>query len=320
MYPFELWAEQNLAIYARNGVEFKIQCLNPKHEDSHPSAYFNVEKGAWFCHSCGGRGSIADNPEFNSVEFQVRSARGRLNKLLEPEPEKTYADDAMLKRYNLPTKYWAGRGLTPETVEFFELGYDAIADAVTIPTRDINGRLLGVTRRFIASDHIGPRYKYPKGFKASQNLFAAWLYDEYDMSVVSVHEGAIDAMRLWQLNIPATALYGSNISSEHVQLLLQMGVKKIVYFGDSDNAGQRSKQRAKGYWVQSDDSYQYKKETDLSKHFSLFHVTDYQGHKDAGAMTDDQILAAWSSQEPFLFHGRTQKKKYTINPRMRMQL
>ena len=319
-YIYEQWAENNLIVVGRYGEEFKVQCLNPAHEDSHPSCYFNVDKGTYYCHSCGYRGSVASSPELSSIEYKANSLRSRLdkiNKVTEEEP--SFPDDTFLRRFAIPHLYWTGRGLHKSTIDFFGLGYDAIADAVTIPTRDSRGRLYGVTRRFIAPDHIGSRYKYPKNFKASQNLFASWLSDEFDMSTISVHEGAIDAMRMWQLNIPATALYGSSISEYHVKGMLEMGVKKIVYFGDSDRAGQRAKERAKGFWIRPDDTYQYKKTTDLSKHFLLLHVTDYNGKKDAGAMTDHEILKSWESKEPYTFHGDTRTKKVYTNPRLRLR-
>ena len=320
MYPYEVWAENNLVVVGRYGAEFRVQCLNPTHDDAHPSCYFNVEKGTYYCHSCGYRGSIANDPEFDSIQFKTMSLRKRMEKIDKAiEDEASYPDESFLRRFDIPTSYWTGRGLNKSTIDLFGLGYDAIADAVTIPTRDSRGHLYGVTRRFIAPDHIGSRYKYPRNFKASQNLFASWLSDEYDMSTVSIHEGAIDAMRMWQLNIPATALYGSSISQHHVQELLEMGVKKVVYFGDSDIPGWRAKERAKGYWIQPDERYKYKKVTDLSKHFLMLHITEYNNKKDAAAMTDDEILRSWESQEPFRFHGDTRPKREYINPRLRLR-
>ena len=321
MRTYEAWAEANLDIIERNGDEFKIHCLNPEHDDAHPSAYFNVEKGAWHCFSCGAKGSIANNPELSSVDIQVQGIRSRLNKLLkDDEVEFNFATDGSLKRFAIPTDYWQSRGLTPQTCKAFGLGYDAILNAATIPTRDIRGRLYGVTRRFLDDDHIGPRYKYPYKFKASENLFASWLYDEYDFSTVSIHEGAIDTMRMWQLGIPAIALYGSAISENHVRQMMEIGVRRAVYFGDSDKAGQRAKERAKGYWVRPDDSYQYKKETDLSRQFLLYHVTEYHGKKDAGAMTDEEILESWESKELYSFRGDTRKRKPYLSPRERMRI
>lgn len=318
-YPYEAWAEEHFVVYARYGVEYVIQCPNPDHEDSHPSASFNVESGKYFCHSCGYKGVVGED-EISDIQLQINLIKHRLKKLEVETPETIFQPEDMLLRYSVPNDYWNLRKITPETQEQFQLGYDIIASAATIPERDIEGRLYGVTRRFTDPNHIGSRYKYPKGFKASENLFASWLSEEYDFSTVSLHEGAIDAMRLFQLGIPATALYGSNITENHIDLLLKMGVKKVVYFGDSDKAGARAKQRARGFWVRPDDTYVYKKETDLSKHFLLMHVTDYSGKKDAGDMTDQQIIKAWNSKELYTFSGPTKRKKFFVEPKFRMSV
>lgn len=227
------------------------------------------------------------------------------------EDEKEISED-VLNRYRVNTSYWLeDRHLDQATIDLFQLGYDAISDAVTIPVRDINGHLYGVTRRFLSDVYKGARYKYPYNFSASRNLFASWLSDTYNMSTVSMHEGAIDAMRLWKLGIPATALYGSSISPYHIRLLLEMGVKTVVYFGDSDSAGQRSKQRAKGWWIQPDGRYKYKPETDLTKHFIMKHVVEFNNCKDAGDMTDLEIIKSWESAEPYRFTPFKKRKIYS---------
>lgn len=55
--PAELLALVNSALLRkpgtkRSGSELSISCLEPSHKDEHPSATWNTEKGAGFCHSC----------------------------------------------------------------------------------------------------------------------------------------------------------------------------------------------------------------------------------------------------------------------------
>jgi hypothetical protein len=182
----------------------------------------------------------------------------------------------------------------------------------------MEGALIGVTRRYIAHDHIGPRYKYPKGFKASQNLFASWLYEAYDMTTVCITEGSIDAMRIWQQGAPAVALYGAMISTTHVKTMLEMGVQKVIYFGDGDGPGERAKLRAHGYWQKLDGTYKYKQETDLSQHFLMYHVPDHFGKKDAGEMTDKEIEEAVSSAELYNPRVKIQSNYQNDTPRQRL--
>src|SRR5688572_24758929 len=56
------------AILDRDGTtlpsgEVQFRCPLPDHEDIHPSARFNAEKGAWFCDVCGVGGGAYDLAE-----------------------------------------------------------------------------------------------------------------------------------------------------------------------------------------------------------------------------------------------------------------
>lgn len=301
---FAEWARANLRVYRESSPEWSIFCFSPDHENwNTPAACLNVETGLFICYSCGFSGSLGNNAEFDEIKTKVNAVKSRIKRFLAPSVEVSaeYASEETLKRYTrAKTDYWQKvRGINEETVELFQLGFDPFSNAVTIPLRTLNGKLIGVTRRFISDDHLGARYKYPKGFRASQNLYASWLYEEYDVTTVSLHEGSIDTLKMWQLGIPAVAMYGATISEEHVNILLQMGVRKVVYFGDGDAAGIRAKERTHGYWQKPDGSYQYKKETDLTRHFTLFHVPDHGGKKDSGDMTDSEIFRAWRSAERY---------------------
>src|SRR4051812_26293811 len=43
--------------------EVHFRCPLPDHEDTHPSARFNAEKGTWFCDVCGEGGGAYDLAE-----------------------------------------------------------------------------------------------------------------------------------------------------------------------------------------------------------------------------------------------------------------
>lgn len=305
MYPYETYVDANLRVHSKNGAEALVWCFNPNHDAKRPHCYFNMELGCWICFACGFSGSIRNDPDINTEQMRWQVTKQRLKRLLDDEsndPAINVVPDSALARYRAKHTYWDRRNLSKEIQELFELGYDPISNAVTIPLRTMEGSLIGVTRRFIDPDHVGSRYKYPKGFRASQNLFASWLYEDYNMETIGITEGSIDAMRLWQQGFPCVALYGAMISETHVQTMKKMGVQKVVYFGDGDEAGQRAKLRAHGYWEKGDGTYKYKPETDLSLEFLMYHVTDHMGKKDAGEMTDREILSAINSSEIFSPH------------------
>jgi DNA primase len=76
------------------------------------------------------------------------------------------------------------------------------------------------------------KYDNPKGFPSSRILFN---YDNYDgKGKVVVVEGIFDALRLHQEGICAMATFGKEISSDQIELLVDLGVKKISLFYDPD--------------------------------------------------------------------------------------
>lgn len=244
-YLFSAWAEQNLRVHSRNGSEWVVFCFNnPAHQESNPSCSFNVEEGVWYCFSCGDKGSLKNDDEFDDSCLQRDILKARLAKMIAArdaaEEEETVVPESSLRRYKIKNDFWASRGLNEDTQEMFNLGFDTIANAGTIPLRTPSGALIGVTRRFVDPDSVGTKYKYPRHFKAAQNVFASWMADEYDMSTVVKTEGSIDAMRCWQVGYPAVALYGNSVSPTHLRTLLEMGVKKFIDFSDNDQGGKNS--------------------------------------------------------------------------------
>ena len=46
--------------FTPSGNEFRTRCINPAHEDKHPSMYVNPQKNVFICRSCGVGGSVVD--------------------------------------------------------------------------------------------------------------------------------------------------------------------------------------------------------------------------------------------------------------------
>lgn len=310
MYAYEGWAEANLTVYSRMGAEWKVTCPNPNHEDVNPSCYFNVDKAVFHCFACGWGSSLKEGDFDAAAQTEVLRVRIRQMQDEDGEEGGNILSDSILNRYNIPHPFWPQeRGLSQETIDQFNLGYDAIVDAATIPERNMDGGLLGVTRRFIHPLHKHSKYKYPYKFKAAENMFGSWI--DCNWNTVCLVEGAIDAMKIVQAGMPALAIYGAQLSSHHVKILMELGVNKVIWFGDSDGEGVNAKRRARGFW-QKGGGYTYKPETDLSKNFILMHVTDHQGEKDAGGMTSAQILDALDSVEPYYETMQVKQKRERI--------
>jgi DNA primase len=105
---------------------------------------------------------------------------------------------------------------------------------LTIPLRDEQKRLLGVITRRL--DDQKPKYRYPKGFKIGQHLFASWLIRQHHTKVAIV-EGSVDSMACWDARIAALGLLGSRLTDDQRDLLKRLGVQHVVLMLDNDKAG-----------------------------------------------------------------------------------
>lgn len=93
------------------------------------------------------------------VENPMKILRQRLKKnavnVLKP------LDEAVLDDYyDMAYKPWIDEGISVQTMKKFDIKYDVLNDAVIIPHRDINGRLVGVRQRNLRLDIVEAGMKY----------------------------------------------------------------------------------------------------------------------------------------------------------------
>lgn len=292
-------AEKHLAVSIRSGNEVMARCIF--HDDSNASMQFNVEKGLFICFSCGERGNAKKlqrqlGIRWQEGEIDVADIRAKLDRLRSPEAGRLpVLDETFLDRYRFPTPYWAERGFDLATVDAFDLGYDPLGGFVTIPVRNVHGGLLGVIKRFL-DPNAELRYRYPKGFSRSTNLFASWMVEhDEETDHVALVEGSLDAAKVWQAGYSAVACYGNSISPAQIRVLKRLGVSQVTIFADKDRGGQQLTACALG-WHEHRDARgtvrkrEYREETDLTRHFLVRKVVYTPSMpKDPGAMTDEQV-------------------------------
>jgi DNA primase len=312
---FEDFAKRHLDVANVSGEEAMVRCV--VHDDSKASMQFNLRTGLWVCFACHEGGSIKKLCRelgisvYAEPEPDIDDIRRKLRELEHPTKQRLQVqDESLLKRYSLPTRYWTGRGFDQKTIKAFDLGIDMMSNAATIPLRNEHGQLLGVIKRYLDED-VELRYRYPKGFKRSMNLFGSWLVEEADTDMVVLVEGSVDAMKVWQAGFPALAIYGSSLSPTQARLLRRLGVGQVVTFFDNDKAGreasawclgQKTKRRkaknGRRYTVQ-----EYDPRVDLRRWFLVSQAGYKAGWKsDPGALSAKQIRKA-VTQAPLLNLG-----------------
>jgi DNA primase len=305
------FVESHLTVSSREGVEYNVLC--PIHGESHASMRVNVEKGLFFCHGCGARGGISKLARELGISYKYDRTQAGMTRLMNklsmlrkgPDAPPAVLPEDLLLRYAMPTNYWtdprpSGRGFSEETVAAFDLGYDPMADVATIPIRNVHGELIGITKRHLSwhDKNDGPKYRDPKHFPKTKNLFGSWFAAQADSPTVVITEGPLDCIKVWQAGHPAVALYGSHVSEHQIHLLRRIGTMSVVLFFDNDKAGTKAVKQAKGFTEERDGTWTYNPMTDLRKFFVVKRVgytTLSERGDDPGDLSDDCIHEAVTS-------------------------
>lgn len=292
----EQFVDANFTVKSKSGSEWSVLC--PSHGDRNASMRINVAKGKFICHGCGVRGGMTrlarmvgatwstGREEMDLVMLQAKLAT--LRQTTDVAPVRILPESALL-RYQLETPYWTEeRGFTPETIRAFDLGYDPMDDCVTIPVRNVDGQLLGFTRRFL-DDNSDRRYLDPKGFRKADNLFASWMAAVDESPTLVLCEGPLDAVKVWQAGHPAVAQYGSYITPRQIRLLRRLGTIEVILFYDNDDGGRKATDYAKGWSTDEMGARVYDPKHDLRKFFVVRKVVYRSSAKDPGALSDAAI-------------------------------
>ena len=164
----------------------------------------------------------------------------------EPEPDKflTY-DKSILSLFDhLYPQEWLDYGVSTDILDKFGIGWYARQACISIPVV-FNGQLVGVRGRYTREQDVvkgkyrpictldGTVLKFP----SSACLYG---YDQNKAAIeksrqVVLFESEKSVLKSPQYGIDnSLAVFGSNISKQHIQLLLEIGVNDVVLAFDSD--------------------------------------------------------------------------------------
>lgn len=205
------------------------------------------------------------------------------------EAKKEVAKRFELPRYKLAPfrsgkethKYFFERGFTKQTVQEAMIGWDRVKKRVTIPIFHRDGALAGFTGRAVLeqklpSGKVNPKYKkiygnQPKyyiyeNFPIGEVLYGSHEFESEDDTAIIV-EGTLDRLWLRQLGftnvlsiiIAKMAIDKKSGVSYQSQILHELGVKRVIFMHDNDEAGEVGKKVAydilKGDFVCLDTEY-----------------------------------------------------------------
>jgi len=281
----DLFLNHNIYISSSTSDEINVFC--PFHKNSNSAAmYINIKTGLWQCFnpSCAKKGNfrqlyfgITGKSFGKSTLIDVTALEKELNKY-----KNEYVVDNSLNIDDIAIDYEKDidllntlieRGLSVETLKYFEIGFSKEKDRVVIPVRSATYELVGFIGRAVV-DTQQPRYLYNKGFKRADYLFN--LQNAKLHSDVIIVEGSIDAMFVHQAGFSnVVSSLGAAIPKSQISLLKKY-FDKIIIFSDNDMAGEAMRD---GIIEQC-----------LGKNISVAKVSE--GLKDPGEMNKEQIQNA----------------------------
>lgn len=164
----------------------------------------------------------------------------------EPETDKllTY-DKSILSLFDhLYPQEWLDYGISADILDKFGIGWYARQACISIPVV-FNGQLVGVRGRYTREQDVSKGKYRPictldgtvLKFPSSACLYG---YDQNKAAIeksrqVVLFESEKSVLKAPQYGIDnALAVFGSNISKQHIQLLLELGVNDVVLCLDSD--------------------------------------------------------------------------------------
>ena len=258
------YAKTNLEAYLNaKGINTSsnFSCLNPAHEDKHPSMSFDSRRNRCHCFSCGVDYDIFDvvaidtglsgKELFNhvyslyNISVDYENSKNQTSSKSIPQPESKTKIDINKKsqnedRENLTeffekchaavekTDYWKKRGLSKATVDAYNLGYWEEKRRFVIPTGDFS-----YNARATWEADKKERYLKPKGQFELFNLKAIPLAEQ----PVFVVEGEFDALSIIEAGGIAVAL-GSSSNLRFIEFLKSNRPKyPLILALDNDEAG-----------------------------------------------------------------------------------
>lgn len=160
------------------------------------------------------------------------------------EPIKPYDPSVLSIFDHLYPQDWIDYGITKDILDKFGIGWYARQACISIPVV-FNGQLVGVRGRYTREQDVAKGKYRPittldgqvLKFPSSMIMYG---YDQNRAAIEKSHQVVLFESEKSVLKAPqygldnALAVFGSNVSKRHIQLLLELGVNEVVLGFDSD--------------------------------------------------------------------------------------
>lgn len=287
----------------RRGKDYVALC--PFHSEKTPSFHVYTDTQSFYCFGCGAGGDIITfTKKIENLEYmetiKLLAQKGGLevpenennNKIvnlkkrileINRETANYYFKQLVSGNDKKGLKYFIDRGLKPETIKKYGLGYapaswdslrkhlsrygysddemiaagvrtvsrnnsnvyDTFRERVIFPIIDLRGNIIAFGGRTLGNGT--PKYLNTGDtpvFKKSRNLFSLNFAKNYQVRKMILAEGYMDVISINQAGFEnVVATLGTSLTSEQARLMKSYADEVIISY-DSDSAGQKATQRA----------------------------------------------------------------------------
>lgn len=223
-------------------------------QERKPSCGVRTDTGLFHCFTCGyteslpnviselfGQKGTSWGIKYLKDNFQHESLSSRhiilpdMKRKVSVEKQRVITEEE-LQQYRYFHNYMWKRKLTPDIVQFFDVGFDPETNCITFPVKDIYGNCVFVARRSVDTKW----FNYPSG--ANKPVYGLFKILQYGIKEVWVCESFINCLNCWQYGRPAVALIGTG-SEQQYEILKKCGIRKFTLALDGDEAGYKGTQR-----------------------------------------------------------------------------
>jgi hypothetical protein len=280
-----------------------IDRVEPHHTngDASPSAAANADKKVYICYQwwggdlfhliakMEGKESLADivpiiGQFLTGIAQEPDKVRAELDKIFAQthvyEADLPRYADRVLEPWLREHPYWAARGVAPETVEQFKLGFDPLENRVVFP-HFFGGSLVGWQKRVTPETTPAfPKYRNSVGFPKSETLYNYDRAKSY-RSVIVV-ESPMSVVRADTLGIPnVVATFGAKVTERQLDMLRAWDTVYVWF--DADSAGRGGEEKLV---------------TGLYRHTDVRVIVPDPGRDAADSDSSDEFLTKVSSALP----------------------
>ena len=245
-----------------------VVCPNPDHGSTKKHFQVNLDKPLVHCFaSCGISGTYEkaialikgiSEKEARKVIMQhtrvslgpgskrkSRGADGRVRRAATADGDENAVarlDDFSTYLPPLALEYLSGRGIEAQSISAWGIGWDGDDRRIVIPADDERGIARFLIKRAVR-EKDWPKYLYwPEGTSKTSVLFGACKLDRKQVSShgLILCEGSLDAIRLQQMGLQATAILGTGLSDRQAQIIRSLRPRRVFFMFDKDGAGVRN--------------------------------------------------------------------------------